>query len=92
MNQDTTYSAAVLNVSEGASVTLPESNGRYMSAMIVQNDHYIDQVFTKPGKHVIKSKTDFVLLAIRTRINSNDPKDITEVQALQKAVIFGTSL
>jgi hypothetical protein len=88
MNQDTTYSAAIVNVSEGASITLPESNGRYMSVMVVQNDHYIDQVFTTPGKHKIKADTDFVMVAIRTRINSNDPKDIAEVQALQKASII----
>jgi hypothetical protein len=88
MNQDTTYSAAVVNITKGASITLPESNGRYMSIMVVQNDHYIDQVFTTPGKHVIKADTDFVMVAIRTRINPNDPKDIAEVQALQKATII----
>lgn len=88
MNQDTTYSAAIVNASKGASITLPESNGRYMSAMVVQNDHYIDQVFTTPGKHIIESDTDFVMVAVRTRINPNDPIDITEVQALQKAIIL----
>ncbi len=45
MNRDTIYSGAVVNVSGGATVTLPESDGRYLSAMVVQNDHYIDQVF-----------------------------------------------
>ena len=37
MNRDTIYSGAILNVSEGATVTLPESDGRYISAMVVQN-------------------------------------------------------
>jgi hypothetical protein len=91
MNQDTTYSAAIVNVSEGASITLPDSNGRYMSVMVVQNDHYVDQVFTSPGKHVIKSDTDFVMVAIRTRINSNDPNDIAEVLALQKASVISAN-
>lgn len=88
MNQDTTYSAAVVNITEGASITLPESNGRYMSAMVVQNDHYIDQVFTTPGKHIIKGNTDFVLVAIRTRIDMNNPEDVAEVQELQKKSIL----
>jgi hypothetical protein len=48
MNRDTVYSAAVVNASEGASIKLPESDGRYMSVMVVQNDHYIDQVFKTP--------------------------------------------
>ncbi|MGJ8671792.1 DUF1254 domain-containing protein [Rubritalea sp.] len=85
MNQDTVYSGAVLNVSEGASITLPETNGRYMSAMVVQNDHYIDQVFKTPGTHEIKADTDFVLVALRTRINMNDPADKEKVKALQEA-------
>jgi hypothetical protein len=85
MNQDTVYSGAVLNVSEGASITLPETDGRYMSAMVVQNDHYIDQVFKTPGKHEIKADTDFVMVALRTRINMNDPADKEKVRALQEA-------
>eukprot|EP00163_Fabomonas_tropica_P012265 TRINITY_DN23517_c0_g1_i1.p1 TRINITY_DN23517_c0_g1~~TRINITY_DN23517_c0_g1_i1.p1 ORF type:complete len:662 (-),score=131.68 TRINITY_DN23517_c0_g1_i1:942-2927(-) len=86
MNQDTVYSAAILNVSEGGSVTLPETDGRYMTAMVVQNDHYIDQVFKTPGTHEIKADTDFVMLAVRTRINMNDPADREKVRALQKAM------
>jgi hypothetical protein len=85
MNQDTVYSGAILNVSEGASITLPETDGRYMSAMVVQNDHYIDQVFKTPGKHVIKAETDFVMVALRTRINMSDPDDKDKVRALQEA-------
>lgn len=88
MNRDTIYSAAILNVSEGASVTLPEANGRYMSAMVVQNDHYIDQVFKTPGTHVIAADTDFVMLALRIRINPNDSADGARVKALQDAVAF----
>ena len=85
MNQDTIYSGAVLNVSEGATITLPETDGRYMSAMVVQNDHYIDQVFKTPGEQVIKADTEFVLVAVRTRIDPNDPADADKVRALQNA-------
>jgi len=54
MNQDTVYSAAVVSTSAGATVTLPETDGRYLTVMIAQNDHYVDQVFKTPGKHVIE--------------------------------------
>jgi Protein of unknown function (DUF1254) len=57
MNQDTVYSAAVVNASAGATVTLPETDGRYLTVMIAQNDHYVDQVFKTPGEHVIESDT-----------------------------------
>jgi hypothetical protein len=45
MNRDTLYSAAVVDISEGATLTLPEVGDRYMTAMIVDQDHYIKDVF-----------------------------------------------
>jgi hypothetical protein len=91
MNRDTIYSGAIVNVSEGATVTLPESDGRYMSAMIVQNDHYIDQVFKMPGEHVIEADTDFVLAAIRIRANVNDPEDGDKIRALQQSIAISAN-
>lgn len=85
MNRDTIYSGAIVNTSEGATLTLPETDGRYISAMVVQNDHYIDQVFKTPGEHVIKSDTDYVMVAVRIRANINDPDDGNKIRALQQA-------
>ncbi len=85
MNQDTVYSAAIVNTSAGATITLPETDGRYMSVMVVQNDHYIDQVFNTPGEHVIESDTDFVAVAVRIRANKSDPDDNAYLQALRDA-------
>lgn len=84
MNRDTIYSGAVVNASAGATVTLPESDGRYISAMVVQNDHYIDQVFKTPGEHGIETDTDFVLVAVRIRSNPEDPLDTDKIRALQQ--------
>ncbi len=85
MNQDTVYSAAIVNTSEGATIVLPETDGRYLSVMVVQNDHYIDQVFKTSGEHVIDSETDFVAIAMRIRFNNSDPDDKAKVQALRDA-------
>lgn len=85
MNRDTIYSGAVVNISEGATVTLPESDGRYVSMMIVQNDHYIDQVFMTPGEYVIEADTEFVMVVLRIRTNANDPEDGEKIRTLQQA-------
>ena len=63
MNRDTYYSGAIIDTTQGATVTIPETNGRYLSVMVVQNDHYIDQVFLEPGTHEITSDTDFAMVA-----------------------------
>ena len=88
MNQDTVYSGAVVDVSKGATITIPEANGRYLAVMIVQNDHYVNDVFIGAGTYEIKSDTDsdFVILAIRTEVNLNDLEDVKKVVALQQAI------
>jgi hypothetical protein len=86
MNRDTYYSAAVIDTTQGATLTIPETNGRYLSVMVVQNDHYIDQVFLEPGTHEITSDTDFAMVAMRIRANQNDPGDDDAIAALRAGV------
>ena len=40
MNQDTFYSMVLLDLSQPATITLPEVGGRYMSMQVVNQDHY----------------------------------------------------
>ena len=35
MNRDTLYSAAVLDLSQGATVTIPDAGARYLSVMVI---------------------------------------------------------
>ena len=51
MNRDTLYSFAIADISEGATVTVPESGGRYLSVMVVNQDHLIDRVFHDRGEY-----------------------------------------
>ena len=40
MNRDTLYSSAVLDLSEPATVIMPETGGRYQSLQVINQDHY----------------------------------------------------
>lgn len=40
MNRDTLYSFAVVDLADGATVTIPEHGDRYVSVMVVNQDHY----------------------------------------------------
>ncbi len=86
MNRDTLYSAAVVDLSEGATLDLPEVGRRYMSVMVVNENHYIIEVFHEPGSHdltIEKAGTPYVLIAARVLVDPNDPADIARVNALQ---------
>lgn len=90
MNRDTVYSSYIADVSKGGTITLPDTGDRYISAMIVQNDHYIDQVFTAPGTHEIEADTDFVLVNVRIQINPNDPNDLDKISNIQDQLVVET--
>jgi hypothetical protein len=96
MNRDTLYSTAVVDISEGATLTLPEVGDRYMSAMIVNQDHYINEVFLGGGRYTLdmdRFDTPYVIVSIRTLVDAADPEDIAAVNALQEqfAIEAGSS-
>lgn len=86
MNRDTLYSSAVVDISKGATLTLPDSGKRYMSVMVVNEDHYINKVFHKGGTYKLTMKefgTPYVVISGRTLANPLDAKDLKEANALQ---------
>ncbi|NLG45821.1 DUF1214 domain-containing protein [Gordonia sp. (in: high G+C Gram-positive bacteria)] len=86
MNRDTLYSAAVVDISRGATLTIPEAGERYLSVMIVNQDHYINRVFHEAGEHSLTPDelgSDFVLVAARVLVDAEDPADVAAVNALQ---------
>jgi hypothetical protein len=86
LNRDTLYSSAVVDISQGAELVLPDAGARYCSAMVVNQDHYINAVFHHPGRYHLSMEdhgTEFVTVAVRTLVDPTDPADLTEVHALQ---------
>jgi len=88
MNRDTIYSFGIFFAPKGTTITLPKSkDDRYQSAMILQTDHYIDQVFYGPGTFDIDSQTEFSGIAIRTQVDAANPEDVKYVNSLQDQII-----
>ena len=86
MNRDTLYSTAIVDISAGATLTLPEVGDRYMSAMIVNHDHYINEVFHGGGTYTLDTETfdtDYVAVYLRILVDATDPEDIAAVHAIQ---------
>jgi hypothetical protein len=89
MNRDTLYSAAVIDISKGATLTIPESGERYLSIMAVNEDHYINKVYHKAGTYELTMKefhTPYIMLSARILVDSSDPADIKKVHALQDQI------
>lgn len=89
MNRDTLYSGAVVDISEGGTVTLPEADGRYMTLAVINEGHYINRVFSNPGTYELTAEefgSPFVNLTVRTFVDPSDEHDVAHVNALQDAI------
>ena len=87
-NQDTLYSAVVLDLSEPAEIVLPEIDGRYQSMLVISQDHYMIAEAT-PGTYALSEEnvgSRFALVLFRTFVNANDPDDLAATQAAQDAI------
>lgn len=90
-NRDTLYSAAVVNVSEGATITIPDAGDRYLSAMVIDQDHYVPHIFHGGGTHELalaESGTEFVLVVVRILVDPNDADDLAAVNRLQDELVI----
>ena len=86
MNRDTLYSVAVADISEGATVTIPDGGDRYVSVMVVNQDHYINRIFHRPGEHrltIEEFDTPWVVVGARILVDPGDTDDVAAVNALQ---------
>lgn len=85
-NRDTLYSGVIVDISKGATLTIPETDGRYVSVMVVNEDHYLNKMFHGQGTYQLSMETfdtPYVIVTIRTLVDASDPEDIKKVRAIQ---------
>jgi len=85
INFDTLYSWLILDLNSPATFTLPETGGRYQSAMVVNAQGYT-YVNKDPGDYMLTLDSvgsRYALVAFRTGVNMQDPADVAKAQALQ---------
>ena len=91
LNFDTQYSSAIVDLSEEATLTMPETDGRYQSAWFITEEHYNPMAINKPGTYKINEEnmgSKYVIIVIRTQVNMSDPDDLEIVHKLQDRVVL----
>jgi hypothetical protein len=90
MNRDTLYSSAIFDLDAGpVTLTLPNVGKRFMSVLIVNQDHYAMQTHYAPAKLTLTRKqigTRYASAIVRTFMNPNSPDDVKAGNAAQDAV------
>ena len=94
LNRDTLYSFAVVDMSDGATITVPEHGDRYVSVMIVDEEHYVNEILHEPGEHALdrdRHRTPYVAVAARVLADPRDPDDVAEATAVQDGLALSAA-
>lgn len=86
--QDVLYSSVVLDLSEPVTVKLPDADGRFVSMVVINQDHYVFGE-AQPGSYELTEHgvgTRFAYLLFRTFVDVTDSDDIVAAHAAQDAI------
>lgn len=90
LNRDTIYSSGVFDLDAGpVTLTLPDAGERFMSAMLINQDHYNPHVFYGAGSHTLTREdagSRYVMVGVRTLADPKNPEDMKQAHALQDAI------
>jgi len=88
-NRDTLYSMLVVDVRDDVALTLPDTGDRYISAFVINQDHYGQAILRDPGEHLLTREfvgTDYAGIIVRILVDPADAVDVAEVNRLQDAL------
>lgn len=90
INRDTLFSFGVFDLTEPLTIVQPDSQGRFQSMVVINEDHYIKLVAYKPGEYVLTRDTvgtRYVQIAVRTFVDPSNPADIAAAHAIQDKIL-----
>jgi len=90
MQRDTLYSSAVFDLDAGpVTLSLPDAGKRFMSVLIVNQDHYAMETLYAPAKRTFTREqvgTRYFAALMRTFMDPSNPADIKAANAAQDAI------
>lgn len=90
MNRDTLYSSAIFDLDAGpVTLTLPDAGSRFMSLLIVNQDHYATDTLYAPAAKTFTRQsvgTRYFAALVRTFMNPADAGDVKAAHAAQDKV------
>jgi hypothetical protein len=90
LNRDTIYSSAVFDLDAGpVTITLPDPGSRFLSALVINEDHFNPAVYYGAGTHTLRKEdvgTRYAMVGVRIFVDPSDPRDMQQANALQDAI------
>ena len=89
MNMDTLYSVGVFDLTTPVTIVKPESEGRFQSMMVVNQDHSMLPIEHGAGEFTFTKEqigSRYMIVLFRTFVDANDQADIKAANALQDKI------
>lgn len=89
MQVDTLYSFGVFDLTTPVTITLPDTGERFMSALIINQDHSMLPIQYAPATFTLTQEmvgTRYVIIPLRVFMDATDKDDIAKANALQDQV------
>ena len=89
LNRDTPYTAGVFDLTSPVTITMPKTDGRFQSLIVINEDNYIKHVSYKPGSYVLSAKkigSRYAYVIIRTFMDPNSSTDIDKTHRTQDEI------
>lgn len=87
-NRDTRYSYGIFDLTSPLTITIPDTKGRFISMMVINEDSYI-RVFYEPGNYTLTKEnvgTRFIHITIRILADPNSAEDNKIVSEIQQNI------
>lgn len=95
LNRDTIYSSGIFDLDAGpVTFTLPDAGDRFMSALVINEDHFNPDVFYGAGTYTLTREnvgTRYAMVGIRILADPNDPEDMKRANAIQDGITVSQS-
>jgi hypothetical protein len=88
MNQDTVFSTTVVDVSKGATITIPDVGDRFTSVQFIDADHYIYAAKYGAGTFDFPQDTDYVAALIRIGSETGSVEEDAIIAGIQKNIVI----
>jgi len=89
MNLDTLYSIGVFDLTAPVTIIKPDSNGRFQSMMVINQDHSMLPIEHGEGEFTFTKEqlgSRYMIVFFRTFVDANDPADIKAANVLQDKI------
>jgi hypothetical protein len=87
LNQDTAYTMGVVDVSKGATVTIPDAGDRFISVTFIDSDHYVYAAKYGAGTYDFPQDTDYIYVNVRIGSETASAEEDAIIAKLQDKIV-----